>query len=67
LAATPLNEVADLQPRRVVPIIGFSWGFADSGSEVLLYDVTLLPKEAWESHIKVLSENYPLWVISPFE
>jgi hypothetical protein len=67
LAATPLNEVADLQPRRVVPIIGFSWGFADSGSEVLLYEVALLPKEAWESHVKVLSQNHPLWVISHFE
>jgi hypothetical protein len=25
LATTPLDEVADLKPRRVVPIIGFSW------------------------------------------
>jgi hypothetical protein len=26
LAATPLNEVADLLPRRVVPVIGFLMG-----------------------------------------
>jgi hypothetical protein len=64
LAATPLNEVAAVQPRRVVPIIGFSWGFADSGSAVVLHDVALLPTAAWDSHVDVLSQSYPLWVIS---
>lgn len=64
LAATPLNEVADLKPRRVVPIIGFSWGFTDSGTEIVLDDVELLSDGAWDSHLSVLSETYPFWVIS---
>ena len=64
LAATPLNEVADLQPRRVVPLIGFSWGFTDSGSEVDVHEVALLPAGSWDAHIDVLKQNYPFWLFS---
>ena len=64
LAVTPLNEVADLQPRRVVPLIGFSWGFTDSGSEVVLHDVELLPEGGWDSHVNVLRQSYPFWRFS---
>jgi hypothetical protein len=64
LAATPLNEVAELKPRRVVPIIGFAWGFTDSGSEIVLHDVALISEGAWDSHVNVLSQTYPFWVIS---
>jgi hypothetical protein len=59
-----LNEVAELKPRRIVPIIGFAWGFTDSGSEIVLDDVALLPEGAWDSHVNVLSQTYPFWVIS---
>jgi hypothetical protein len=64
LAATPLNEVADLLPRRVVPVIGFSWGFTDSGSEVELHDVARLPESVRDSHVSVLSQSCPLWAIA---
>ncbi len=67
LAATPLDEVAELKPRRVVPIVGFSWGFTDSGSEVALQPVTILPREAWDSHLQILRKTYSLWVFSPSE
>jgi hypothetical protein len=65
LAATPLQEVAELQPRRVVPLVGFSWGFTDTGSRVTHHDVALLPERAWDSHLDVLRQTYPLWVFSP--
>jgi hypothetical protein len=64
LAATPLEEVAALKPRRVVPIIGFSWGFIDTGSEITLQDPTVLAKGAWDSHLGVLRQAYPFWLFS---
>ena len=65
LAATPLDGVAKLQPRRVVPIVGFSWGFTDSGSVVSLHDLAVLPERAWDAHLELLRHTYPLWVFSP--
>jgi hypothetical protein len=65
LAATPLDEVADLQPRRVVPIVGFSWGFTDTGSVVSLHDLAVLPERAWDAHLDHLQQTYPLWLFSP--
>jgi hypothetical protein len=67
LAATPLDEIARLQPRRVVPIVGFSWGFADTGSAVALHDVARLPEPAWDAHLDLLKRTYPLWLFSPSE
>lgn len=64
LAATPLEEVADLKPRRVVPIIGFSWGFTDTGSDVTLQLPASLPTGTWDSHLSLLREAYPFWVFS---
>jgi hypothetical protein len=64
LAATPLEEVADFKPRRVVPIIGFSWGFADTGSDVTLHGPDSLPRGAWDSHLDVLRQTYPFWLFS---
>jgi hypothetical protein len=64
LAATPLDEVADLKPRRVVPIVGFTWGFSDTGSDVTLRDPAMLPSQAWESHLGVLRQTYPFWLFS---
>jgi hypothetical protein len=46
LATTPLDEVAQWLPRRVVPVIGFSWGFTDEGSNVTLHDIAVLPPGA---------------------
>ena len=53
-----------MRPRRLVPLVGFSWGFTDSGSEVVLYDLALLPEDAWDTHVKLLKESYPFWVFS---
>jgi hypothetical protein len=64
LATTPLHEVADQKPRRVVPIVGFSWGFSDTGSDVTLQDPAVLPKHAWDSHLDLLRQTYPLWLFS---
>jgi hypothetical protein len=64
LATTPLDEVAQLKARRVVPLVGFSWGFTDSGSTVILDDIELLSDEEWSMHHDVLRQGYPLWVFS---
>ena len=64
LAATPLREVAEMKPRRVVPIIGFSWGFTDSGSDVRLHDVEVLPLDAWDSHLDLLRDTYRWWLFA---
>jgi hypothetical protein len=61
LSATPLDEVADMKPRRVVPIIGFSWGFTDTGTEVQLHDLAVLSDGAWDSHLDSLRASYQWW------
>jgi hypothetical protein len=67
LAATPLDEVAALRPRRILPIVGFSWGFTDTGSDVALHDAAVLPERVWNSHLELLRETYPRWAFSPSE
>jgi hypothetical protein len=64
LAETPLAEVAQWKPRRVVPIIGFSWGFTDDGSSVALHDVAILSTEEWAMHLELLGQTYTRWVFA---
>jgi hypothetical protein len=64
LAITPLDEVAQWKPRRVVPIIGFSWGFTDDGSSVILHDMDVLPAETWATHLELLRHTYARWVFA---
>ena len=64
LATTPLDEVAEMNPRRVVPLVGFSWGFSDSGSSVILSDIEMLTHSEWSMHLDVLRQGYPLWLFS---
>jgi len=64
LATTPLDEVARLQARRVVPLVGFSWGFRDTGSSVTLSDIEVLTDREWRLHLDLLRQGYPLWVFS---
>ena len=64
LAATPLDEVAQLQARRVVPLVGFSWGFSGSGGSVILSDIELLTDREWCMHLAALRLGYPLWVFA---
>jgi hypothetical protein len=64
LATTPLDEVAQLKPRRVVPLIGFSWGFTDDGLSVSLHDFAVLSNGEWEAHLDLLRETYPWWTFA---
>jgi hypothetical protein len=64
LATTPLEEVAQLKARRVVPLIGFSWGFRDTGTSVILDDPEALTGHEWSWHLDILREGYPMWVFS---
>ncbi len=64
LATTPLDEVAQLQARRVVPLLGFSWGFTDTGRTVTLDDIEVLRDREWTMHLDVLRQGYPMWVFA---
>jgi hypothetical protein len=64
LAATPLDEVAQLKARRVVPLVGFSWGFTDTGSSVILSNIEVLTDCEWTMQLDVLRQGYPTWVFS---
>jgi hypothetical protein len=61
LATTPLDEVMALQPRRVVPLVGFSWGFDISNGQTEIRPVRQLSRERWNAHTSVLRAKYPLW------
>jgi hypothetical protein len=67
LATTPLAEVLSGNPRRVVPIAGFSWGF-DVGADgsIALRAVETLTTAEWESVVTVLRTEYPspLWTFA---
>jgi hypothetical protein len=64
LATTPLDEVAQLKARRVVPLVGFSWGITDTGSRVTVDDIEMLTDGEWTMHLDVLRQGYPMWVFS---
>ena len=64
LATTPLDEVAQLKARRVVPLVGFSWGITDTGSRVTVDDIEMLTDGEWMMHLDVLRQGYPMWVFS---
>ena len=64
LATTPLDEVAQMKPRRVVPLLGFSWGFTDDGSMVTLHDPAVVADQAWDVHLDLLRRTYPWWHFS---
>jgi hypothetical protein len=64
LASTPLDEVAELKPRRVIPILGFCWGFTDDGSTVSLSGPAKLPVQTWDIHLELLRASYPWWHFS---
>ncbi len=62
LATTPLDEVAQLKARRVVPLVGFSWGFTDTGTSVTVDDIEVLTGHEWNRHLDLLREGYPMSV-----
>ena len=67
LATTPLQEVLDGNPRRVVPLLGFAWGF-DLGPDgsVTLREIAALTSSNWEEVLPVLRAEYPspLWTFA---
>jgi hypothetical protein len=61
LATTPLDEVMAWQPRRVVALTGFSWGFTIRDGTVAIHRVEPLPRAVWNSHTPSLRAQFPLW------
>jgi hypothetical protein len=61
LAATPLDEVMAFQPRRVVPLSAFSWGFTIAEAALELLPLEPLPLEQWNVHAPVLRAQFPFW------
>jgi len=64
LATTPLEEVMELGPRRVIPLAGFSWGFEIAAGEVTVSEPAELPLERWDTHTETLRATYPLWLFA---
>jgi hypothetical protein len=60
LATTPIDEVLAGQPRRVVPLLGFAWGFDvhDDGSAELR-GIESLARRDWATVLPVLRAEYP--------
>jgi hypothetical protein len=67
LATTPIAEVLRLEPRRVVPLVGFEWGFdvRDDGT-IELSPTTALTNADWHEVLPVLRSEYPepFWVFA---
>jgi hypothetical protein len=67
LATTPIAEVMELKPRRIVPLVRFGWGFEirDDGS-ITLSSITALTNADWSDVLLVLRREYPepFWVFS---
>jgi hypothetical protein len=59
LATTPIEEVLRGGPRRVVPLLGFSWGFGLNDDEIQLRDVLPLTNREWIDRLPVLRASYP--------
>lgn len=64
LATTPLDEVMAWQPRRIVPLVGFSWGFDIVGGDVTLRPPEALPLSRWNDDAPVLRARYGLWTFA---
>jgi hypothetical protein len=64
LATTPLEEIGQSKPRRVVPVVGFSWGFTDDGSAVTLHELSALSRDEWAMHLGLLRDTYKWWLFA---
>jgi hypothetical protein len=47
-----------------VPLLGFSWGFTDTGRSVILDDIEVLRDAEWMMHLDVLRQGYPMWLFA---
>ena len=60
LATTPVSEVMAGNPRRVVPVLGFSWGFDITAREVVLRPIEALGADDWNTDdLPALRADYP--------
>jgi hypothetical protein len=58
LAWTPL----DTDERRVVPLVGFSWGFdIDEAGTITIADANQLSLADWDTHLPFLDRSHPGW------
>jgi hypothetical protein len=64
LATTPLDEVMTTQTRRIVPLVGFSWGFTIVDSQVAIRPAEQLPLSKWSEHVPTLRSHYGLWTFA---
>ncbi|MGW6688264.1 hypothetical protein [Streptomyces sp. NPDC054961] len=63
LAWTPMDDTE----RRVLPLVGFSWGFdVDADGRIALKPVQALSPEDWEAHLSYLGTSHPGWVFDPW-
>lgn len=60
LATTPIAEVMELKPRRVVPLAGFGWGFdVHDDGRIAVSAVDALTDADWVEVLPVLRREYP--------
>ena len=63
LAVTPRDAGARKQ---VVPLLGFSWGFAiDAHEQIALVPPARLRASDWTAHLPLLRASYPTWEFPP--
>jgi hypothetical protein len=69
LATTPIDEVMQGSPRRVVPLLGFEWGFdirPEMASLVEVHAVSSIGSSEWAAQLPLLRAEYPspLWTFA---
>ena len=67
LATTPIHELLEGNPRKVVPLLGFSWGFDIVDGAVHLREIGALEADDWNrDDLPVLRTDYPapLWTFA---
>jgi hypothetical protein len=64
LGTTPMAEVMDGKPRRVVPVLGFAWGFDERAGSMALRNIARLAAADWDTHLPILRASYPRWTFT---
>jgi hypothetical protein len=59
LGTTPVEEILDGKPRRVVPLLGFGWGFRVLDGRIDLLETSELTTDDWRADVTVLEQSYP--------
>ena len=62
LATTPIDEVMQGNPRRVVPLLGLEWGFnirPETASSVELRAAAPISSSEWTAQLPILRSAYP--------